>query len=537
MDEMILLQRSLDATVLRDSSTAQDKRRQGRGGSRDDTKPRRFPDEPLASPPSHVDDLIETRSTRSASTASRSTSRLSLTLPIVPANAYPVRSTSVSSTTPGFPPTPLDTPSLVSPTDPSDLITAIAAQERRVLELREELSRAETDLAKLKKRWATHEAYKKRAERRNLDPARGLGPAAELHDETAVRRSLELDRRKALLSQQNQQATPERSRRRVFTGSHTRTLSLLSPTKPDGGFPTHDDQADRSKDDLDTGHAPAVPALPTKRASWAPRLAPTAGVNQLAQDLKTGLWTFMEDLRQATVGDEPITGQGAYMRGLDGNMRSTITRSATVPISGGDQDTIRATGSGARPRATSAFEETPKSAGQTVRSQSQDAGREKEEEGKSETASSRQTRTLQRSKTEASKPTKRFSWTPLTMDSYDDNDDDWSNWDSPNVSSPRWSGTTVNGDIIPSIPEKRDENETSTLKKQSSNESAMLTAALPASPSSSSKKLGELLPPVLKGLTPSSIKQTAADFMKEWERSLSPPDIPMPATSGKEKGM
>lgn len=52
-------------------------------------------------------------------------------------------------------------------------------------------------------------------------------------------------------------------------------------------------------------------------------------------------------------------------------------------------------------------------------------------------------------------------------------------------------------------------------------------------------KLEELLPPVLNRLTPSNIKRTAADFMKEWERSLSPPDMmsaTAAATMGKEKG-
>jgi hypothetical protein len=45
----------------------------------------------------------------------------------------------------------------------------------------------------------------------------------------------------------------------------------------------------------------------------------------------------------------------------------------------------------------------------------------------------------------------------LSADAYDDND--WSNWDSPSTQSPRWSGTTANGDIIPSIPEKRADDE------------------------------------------------------------------------------
>lgn len=433
MDEMVLLQRSLDQTIRNGVSTPVHRHSQSRGDSRDDAKPRRLPEEPLTSSPTHADDSIETRSTRSASTASRSTNRLSLTLPIMPSTAYSARPTPVSTTTPAFPPTPLDTPAITSPVDPNDFITAIAAQERRVLELREELNRAESDLSRLKKQWATHEAYKKRVGRRNVEAIPGLGPAAELQDEPAIRRSAELDRRRALLGQQNAQATPERSRRRVFTGSHTRTLSLLSPTKTTGGF---DDEAESSKAESDTRSASATPVWPAKRASWASRPTQATAMKQLAEDLKTGIWTFMEDLRQATVGDEPITGQGVYMRGMDGNMRSTV-----LGTHAGDQDTIRASGN-ARPRATSAFEETSK--------QEQDG--DDDDGAISETAPPKPPRPLQRSKTDAGiKPTKRFSWTPLTMDSVDDND--WSNWDSPSTSSPRWSGTTVNGDIIPSIPE------------------------------------------------------------------------------------
>lgn len=462
MDRMEELQRSLDEPMPNSVAVHQGRRHQGHQGSCDETKPRRLPDDPLASPPSQPDDLMETRSSRSASTASRSTNRLSLTLPILPPTAYPSRPTPVTSTTtPAFPRTPLDTPALMSPVDPNDWITAIAAQERRVLELREELNRAESDLVRLKKQWATHEAYRKRAERRNVEPLRALGPAAELQDDSAVRRSADLDRRKALLGQQTQQATPERSRRRVFTGSHTRTLSLLSPTKPSGGFSLHEDERDGLRADPDSRFAPAAPAPPAKRASWAPRSTQTAAVKQLAQDLKTGLWTFMEDLRQATVGDEPITGQGTYLRGMDGNMRSTFSGSLSSADHGADQDTIRATGANSRPRVTSAFGETPKATSQAAHAQKQEKETATEEsvDEDSGAAAPKRTRPLQRSRTEATKATtKRFSWTPLSMDEFDDND--WSNWDSPNNSSARWSGTTVNGDIIPSAPEKRDTSET-----------------------------------------------------------------------------
>jgi hypothetical protein len=314
------------------------------------------------------------------------------------------------------------------------------------MELREELSRAESDLAKLKKQWATHEAYKKKKTgRRNPEPIPGLGPAAEMQDETAVRRSAEIDRRKALLGQQSQQSTPERSRRRVFNGRHARTLSLLSPTRPTSSFSASDEEPESAKFDLDHRLAAEPFSLPSKRATWAARPTQTAAVKQLAEDLKSGLWTFMEDLRQATVGEEPITGhQGGNMRNMDGNMRSATVRN---PNNAGDQDTIRASGN-PRPRIPSAFNEASNQAGE---------GPEEEDGDQNDNEPPRPT-TLRRSKTDAgARGTKRFSWTPLTMDAYDDND--WSNWDSPSTQSPRWSGTTANGDIIPTIPEKRADDE------------------------------------------------------------------------------
>lgn len=400
-----------------------------------------------------------TRSTRSTSSASR-TNRLSLTLPIAPPTAYPSRPTPVSSTAPSFPPTPIDSPALLSPADSSEFITAIAAQERRVLELREELSRAESDLSRLKKQWANHEAYKKREGRRNVEQLRPMSASVDLRDDPATRRSVELDRRKALLNQLNQQNTPERGRRRVFRGGHTRTLSLLSPTKATDGFSVHEDALESFRPKFEehdspyvNRYAPITPSQISKRASWAPRstVQPT-GVKQIAQDLRHGLWTFMEDLRQATVGEEPITGQGTYLRGNDGALRSTLGVNASSPLShAGDQDTIRASGANSRPRAAAAFEDTPTP---TAKASGEEKPKVADDEAEPTTR-----RTLTRSNTEGARSTKRFSWTPLTVDSYDDND--WSNWDSPSVNSPtRWSGTTVNGDIIPSIPEKRDENDT-----------------------------------------------------------------------------
>ena len=392
----------------------------------------------------------------SESGASRSSNRLSLTIPIP--IALPTAPSSRPTPTPtsshmaSYPPTPLDTPSLLSPVDPNDFITAIAAHERRVLELREELTRAESELNKLKRQWASSEAHKKHAQIRNAEALRPLVPPTDTPDDPAARRSTELDRRKALLlGQQSQQNTPtHQHRRRVFRGGHTRTLSLLSPTKTSTeGFAVHEDSTraehwkPATRSPSGTGYTTIYPTPVTKRASWAPRSVhqQTSGVKQIAEDLKTGLWTFMEDLRQATVGEEPITGQGTYLRGIDGNMRSTMRDRDE------NQETIRASTSSARPHASSLFEygdETPTPASRSINVVDTD-DKEKEKENIDRPAASRQTSASQKMSALA-KNQKRFSWTPLTIDSFDDND--WSNWDSPAVKSPRWSGSTINGDII-----------------------------------------------------------------------------------------
>ncbi|CCC08896.1 hypothetical protein SMACR_07532 [Sordaria macrospora] len=424
-----------------------------RGKSTDDTELRHVPDEAIATALAHSDDVIENRSSRSASTASRTTHRLSLTLPIAPPNPNPSRPIPTSTTTASFPPTPFDTPAITSPADSNDFITAIAAQERRVLELREELSRAESDLAKLKKQWATHEAYKKRGER----PLRPVGPVPTFQDDEATKRAVELDRRKVLLqSLQNQnQPLPENGRRRVFQGGHARTLSLLSPTKPSSDF------RDGSENSRNVAFSPSHRP---KHQSWAPQTASqTVGVKGIAQDLRQGLWTFMEDLRQATVGDEPITGQGMYIRGADGKLSMTPMPNGGAASSSsrtGTQDAYKPSGLNTpRNRSSTAFDWAP--AAPTSRSTSPQKEAQDSAADTALKSPSRPAPALMRSKTDASKSSKRFSWTPLTMESVDDND--WSNWETAGTAtSTRWSGTTVNGDIIPSTTsEKRTENDTS----------------------------------------------------------------------------
>ncbi|CAJ2508174.1 Uu.00g093600.m01.CDS01 [Anthostomella pinea] len=439
-------------------------------------------------PPPVPSETFETRLSRSTSSASRNANRLSLTLPIAPPNGTSSRPTPTSS----MPPTPIGSSALNSPMDPNDYIVAIAAQERRVLELREELGRAEKELKTLQRRWATSEAYKKRPTNRNVEPLRTLASTGDTlngyAESPAAKRSSELDRRKAILLAQSQ-GTP-RSRRTVIRGGHTRALSLLSPTKSADDVPIHeDDDVRRSTDSHIRRLPPPSLAPPSKRATWAPRQTqPPHGVKQIAHDFKQGLWTFVEDLRQATVGDEGVSG-------------TTNRTSEMAPRQDHDQDTIRASTSG---RGRIPFSIEPDSATDSSSSAS---------------SASFNDRFLHRRNTSRAeaKTRKHFSWTPLTFDNFDD--EDWSNWDSPTVKSSRWSGSTVNGDIIPAIPEKIDENEATLRRKRSR---AELRSPSPHTPS----KLEELPQVILNrlSLTPSNIKNTTSNFIKEWEKSLSPPD-------------
>lgn len=478
----------------------------------------------IRTPGDRLDETIETRSSRSASTASRS-NRLSLTLPIALPTSFPSRPIPASATLPSFPGTPIDLSSAAAPEDPADLITAIAAQERHVLELREQLNRAEYSLHDLKRQWANYEVRKKS---RRPDAMRSMSsrpgtasandsPAASVEG-SASRRSSELDRRRALLQSQQpgtvEPNTPAQSRRRVFRGGHARTLSLLSPTKTvSDDFNVHEDQAAGDDESIKSPissqdaespflqnlgrYAPNTANHLSKRASWAPQTVhhvAGAGLRQVAGELGSTLWTFVEDLRQATVGEE-LAGAGA----------NGATDHANSRIPDDSQNTIRAPSSTTRPNVARAFggdlQGTPTPLSRFAPSEQQ-ANKDKAAGSKSKTGKAGKS---------DGKAGKHFSWTPLTVDSYDDSD--WTNWDSPTVKSPRWSGSTVNGESSEANIEQTDEN------VAPSKRDSILSSFSPTSPGGKNSELYA----ALNKLTPGNIKRTATDLMKEWEKSLSTP--------------
>jgi len=267
----------------------------------------------------------------SAADTARKSKRFTMTFPINTTATHASRTSS-----PVRPSPPLTLPESVAaptastgPTGPTDssFLTAIATQERRVLELKEELHKAEGELKRLKQEWALHEAQRKRHDARRLQKLQPLHmasvpfrkPLEDDPDGSSAWMQQEMERRKALLNG----AKP--SNRTVFSGSrHARTLSLLSPTaaSSSGKAATPRDTRIRSRSPTVPERPSHVVRLPTDEI-LSTEVAQTADSNidlglprdvlmktgkQMANDFRDGLWTFIEDLRQATVGEEGVNG-------------------------------------------------------------------------------------------------------------------------------------------------------------------------------------------------------------------------------------
>ncbi|OQO13968.1 hypothetical protein B0A48_00843 [Cryoendolithus antarcticus] len=277
--------------------------------------------------------------------------RFSVTFPIHPLPATREQSPQRLSMSPTREALPVLAESVgAAPTGPTDsnFLTAIAAQERRVLELKEEMQRAEAELNKLKRQWAAHEAHKKKNDARKVTKLQPLNtapasPDRELHgDRSDARAQQEMARRKSLLN------GTKTSSRTVFEGSrHARTLSLLSPVHSngrgfeDGSHPPRQDslttkrslEADRPRQLRPSllSRASTTPDMTTEVAKKAIADIDLTNSNvdrdvliktgkKMASDFKDGLWTFLEDLRQATVGEE------ATQNGAQGLRKQTSTQ-------------------------------------------------------------------------------------------------------------------------------------------------------------------------------------------------------------------
>ncbi|KAA8564595.1 hypothetical protein EYC84_011510 [Monilinia fructicola] len=439
------------------------------------------------------------RPDRALSYTSRRPNRLSLTFPVAPSNGLEsARATPTSSNAPSIPGTPADPNVILSPNDPNGFLVALASQERRVLELKEELDKAESELKQLKKQWALHEATKKRAEIRHnekLQPVQTERGSAEEAIPTTPKQSIDLDRRKAFLAGLPHQPKDQKNpRRKIISGGHTRTLSLLSPerlthitTLNEFNGTTSAEGMARSTTMPDTSIG--ISKVNTNRAnrhSYQGGLGVTNGVKQITEDVKAGLWTFLEDLRQATVGDEAVNGTANKRSSLDSTQRGLNKR-----ISKGSLRARR----GKSPRPDLSSQRTWDSlTGENPALL--DLGGALWQDPETLAAPIKPTKVQK-------KPARPISFPTPTID-----DDDWSNWDSPTPKSPmRWSGSsTLSGPVTPGNTSGEDE-----------------VNILDQNNPSDSHSRDEIQWPALDQLKPGNLKKTVSTIMQEWEKSLTPP--------------
>ncbi|KAL8783304.1 MAG: hypothetical protein Q9213_004738 [Squamulea squamosa] len=404
--------------------------------------------------------------------------------------------------------------------DSSSFLTALAAQERRVLELREELLKAEDDLSQLKKQWATHEAIKKMNEFRHRQQLQKLEPASQSpYEEFQTRNGGPAvfdayERPSADIEPREQEEHVDgdhkasclkitlQTQRRVFEGSqHTKALSLLSKTGTSRHTPNLVLQRPSSQAPPLSETSPPLKRRQTLSSRRPPIHAATQAMltgqskevfiqsgKQLVGDLREGLWTFFEDLRQATVGEEAS---------------SDPNRNSKAPLKVGNN---------------------PKSPGgcqaendYTPKSPSDDrpgSGRTSSENPATSTPPQQQQikQLAQRGRQDA-QPNGGPSGLAKQIVGSDD-EDPWDTWDSPVAKHPASCShaESVTSDSVAS-PSTRRESPRSSL---SSFDAAFTTPQK----HTSTEKPKNIPWPALTQLSSSNLKMTASTLMSEWEKTM-----------------
>ena len=422
---------------------------------------------------------------------------------------------------------------LTSSTGPQDkdFLTAIAAQERRVLELKEELQKAEVSLNSLKRQWAMHEASKKRDDARRLTKLQPLPTStpttAQSQDDADGSNAWmmqEMERRKAIMS------SGKSSSRTVFSGSrHTRTLSLLSPTHGRDGStglpsrqihhpPRKESLSNPCMDDLISQVPAPLPRLSTtpdlthrimettdsaqlREQAVSPEVLLNTG-KQMATTFKDGFWSFVEDLRQATVGDEAtqqVAGQHSHLRQQSSShqvtprtARKQTSRASLRPSS------IVSTGSKG---STDTKRPAPSRQQTAVKGQSKfpdlaDASFWTEFGGHTTPATAKKTAHERKTTTKASPR-------PLSIAS----SEAWDNWEDSSPQVSRSSSATSESATVPSTVSGATSPRVST-DRSSSSETPSKRDSIPW--------------PALNKFGPATLRRTASHLMNEWEKSLTP---------------
>ncbi|KAL4791572.1 hypothetical protein BDV19DRAFT_370156 [Aspergillus venezuelensis] len=502
--------------------------------------------------------------------AARHTKRLTLNFPInIPQGAFD----QTASASPSGAMTPvtrssarqspvhtISTPPFDGQDDGTSLLTAIASQERRVLELREELTRAEAELDSLKKQWTSSEKTRKRTEVNHRaeamlplgSPNRVPGSSADSSHSRdpslsgsaspaippQVRLSRELERRQSVLAAAAANGTSVSANgRRVFQGSHTRALSLLSPatisasSKLGSESESGDGDSNRVGRPPRSATMPSVDRIPTRMSAmptedmvsqWRktmPVPPPSRDLlmrtgKQMASDLREGLWTFIEDIRQATVGDEGINAtESRTMHPRTRDSSSTSRSRDRLSVQTGKTSASRSS-SGRKSPGTKASGNSSKSADIDALFWSE-FGID---------SSAQKPASAHRTPTTPSGPNSLKTGDPTKLDV----DETWDDWDTP---QPKKSHTPSSSRST--IESRQDQSPvTQTSSPRTSTSFADWHYDIP------DPSITDGIPwPALTQAAPSKLSRTASNLMAEWERSLSPSPNRSPLASpalGKE---
>ncbi|KAJ5507116.1 hypothetical protein N7527_009259 [Penicillium freii] len=456
------------------------------------------------------------------------------------------------------------------PDDGYDFLRAIASQERKVMELREELTRAEADLVTIKKQWALSEKSRKRAEINHAEPLVPLRspdfstpevPSSHAREQSMSsvtsstvsqeRMSRDLGRRSSVRAAAAAPGTKIGSNgRRVFHGTHTRTLSLLSPVSGPSissrGEPGFSDAASER-----VGRTPRSATLPSVDrnnaalmsaqldesqvpehllAQWQKTLPPPSREalmrtgKQMASDLREGLWTFLEDIRQATVGEE----------GISGTQTRTSPSNSLAPPNGRKRDSLAGSRSRERLLADGKLSRSSSSSSSRGRGPAAETKTGKDTKPaeistsfwnefgidtpaqKSPNAPRTPSDSRAANRNAATEAEHRDHRSSNSIDAQDEDLDSWDSWDTPlsaqKTHTPSSSRSTV--------ASKHDQSPTT---QGSSPRTSASFGDLNPAPSALDPSVSESIPwPAITKLAPSKLQRTASNLMAEWERSLSP---------------
>lgn len=459
--------------------------------------------------------------TGSLADLARQGKRFSMHFPVQAPNALSSRPTSWHNSLHN---SPTHSPVLAaSPTENISFLNKLAAQERYVLELKEALKQAELELERLKKQWAKEEATKKRNEVRSvqkLQPLTAPMPALDALDDDEDGSSewlqKEMERRKTILS------GVKSSNRKVFSGSrHMRTLSLLSPERGHFSQPFPQPPNTRGSEDTPADHqklnrsstTPDLAAIINgeRDDKWEDDKEPNRDVfiktgRQMAADIKEGLITFFEDIRQATVGQEGINATSSRITQSTGNSKLKTRspgRGGRIGSRAGQHNFSSGSSTHTHPSPRT------QNTGSLI-----DIGTSFWHENGFENSDPKPAKKVTR------KISNRHSSyiTPRPKDI----DDSWDTWDTP-IKQQTSLVMSTSGSVASDSPTSSDVQSTpltatSTLSPTSTSTDRTLT------PGSTGFSKRDSIPwPAIQKLSPSNLRRTASHLMSEWEKSLTPP--------------